>query len=426
MTTEQLYPIFTASKGICTDTRKIEAGTIFFALKGANFNGNEFAVKAIEAGCLWAVVDEKEHANHEKCIYVDDVLKSLQNLARHHRRQFDIPVLGITGSNGKTTTKELIGAVLEKKFNVLMTEGNLNNHLGVPFTLLRLTKNHDFAVIEMGANRPGDIKELAEIAEPDYGIITNIGAAHIEGFGSLQGVIETKTALYRWISKIEGLLFYNADDEVLVNELPGTKTFSYGELSGDVRGNLHNLTPFVQFSWSAADYKSDIVETQLVGKYNFYNFLAAVAIGCYFKVDKAEINEALRNYEPSNNRSQIKKTDRNILIVDCYNANATSMKAALESFHEVDHPSKIAILGDMLELGDISAEEHQYVVDFLVENNLKAILVGTEFEKTNHPFESFPTSANLIEENDFSKFSDHLVLLKGSRGIKLENLIPLL
>lgn len=423
MSIQELHKLFLASKGICTDTRKIESETIFFALKGANFNGNEFAVKAIEAGCNYAVIDEPQGEN-EKFILVDDVLETLQDLANYHRKQFDIPVLGITGSNGKTTTKELMGAVLSKKYNLLITEGNLNNHLGVPFTLLRMNSNHEIAIIEMGANKPGDIQELCEIAEPNYGIITNIGAAHIEGFGSIEGVAKTKTGMYRWINKSNGALFYNADDAMLQTYLPDVTLYSYGEKNGDVKGKLIKLDPFVNFSWSEGSYTSPTLRTNLVGRYNFMNYLTAVAIGNHFKVEEEDINSALTEYVPSNNRSQVQESDRNTLIVDCYNANATSMMAALESFNEVDHPNKLAIIGDMLELGEISLSEHQKMVDYLQQHQIKAILVGKEFGKTNYPFQWYENYEQLLQTENLEAIKSHLILLKGSRGIQLENIIP--
>ena len=301
MTIKELHNLFLESKGICTDTRKIESGTIFFALKGANFNGNEFAAKALEEGCLYAVIDEPQ-GDHDKLILVEDVLKCLQELSNYHRKQFNIPVIGITGSNGKTTTKELMGAVLDKKYNVLMTEGNLNNHLGVPFTLLKLNANHEIAIIEMGANKPGDIQELAEIAEPDYGIITNVGAAHIEGFGSIEGVLETKTGMYRWIEQADGRLFYNAEDEMLKSRLPAVERFSYGVEKGDLKGTLIGLDPFVKFKWNTENYESPDIKTNLVGKYNFLNFLLAASVGYQFEVSPEDINAALSEYVPSNNR----------------------------------------------------------------------------------------------------------------------------
>lgn len=423
MKIEELHQIFQESHGICTDTRKLESNTIFFALKGANFNGNEFAQQALEAGCLLAVVDEKEHVVSDKCVLVDSVLKTLQKLAQFHRRQFDIPVIGITGSNGKTTSKELIGAVLSQKYNVLMTEGNLNNHLGVPFTLLRLKPDDEIAIIEMGANKPGDIQELVEIAEPNCGIITNIGAAHIEGFGSLEGVIQTKTEMYRFIEQHNGTVIYNVDDEILQEHLGSIDTtFTYGD-DGEVSGELIKLNPFVNFKWSYGEYQSPELSSNLVGRYNFVNFLLAAAVGCYYEVAPEQINEALKNYVPSNNRSQVTRTDRNTLIVDCYNANATSMMAALESFNEIEHPKKFAILGDMLELGDISEEEHQKIHDYLLAHHIYAVLVGNEFSSIDSEYDTYKDVAAVTEDLDLNAVKDSLILLKGSRGIKLEQLI---
>lgn len=426
MNIEELYRLYLTCKGFSTDTRKLIPGSIFFALKGENFNGNEFAQSALDAGCSYAVIDEGEEVNH-RIIKVNDVLHTLQSLANYHRRQFNIPVLGITGSNGKTTSKELIGAVLKRKFNVLITEGNLNNHLGVPFTLLRLKEDHEVAIIEMGASKPGDIKELVEIAEPDLGIITNIGAAHIEGFGSLEGVIMTKTELYDYLAENGGLVFYNAEDEILVNKLPvNTEHFSYGTSSADVVGVLENLTPFVQFSWASSVYQSGVLNTNLVGRYNFTNFLAAAAVGTYFKVSGEEISAALSEYEPSNKRSQVTNTDRNTLIVDCYNANATSMTAALESFIEVNHPKKIVILGDMLELGHISGEEHQRIIDLIRLNGLEGILVGKEFAARKSTFKSYNNVDDLLKAENLGELNNSLILLKGSRGIRLESLLEYL
>ncbi|MFT4600830.1 MAG: UDP-N-acetylmuramoyl-tripeptide--D-alanyl-D-alanine ligase [Arenicella sp.] len=423
MEISELHKLFLVSDGICTDTRNLVPNTLFFALKGDNFNGNKFANEALAAGCNYSIVDEVEFSKGDKCILVESVLKTIQDLANYHRRRFDIPVLGITGSNGKTTTKELIGAVLEKKYNLLITTGNFNNQLGVPFTLLKLTKNHDFAVIEMGANKPGDIQELVQIAEPTHGIITNIGAAHIEGFGSLEGVIKTKTELYNYIASENGFLFYNAEDEVLMNEMPLTQNASYGESKGDVKGSLESLDPFVNFKWSEEGFQSGIINSKLVGRYNLSNFLAAVTIGRHFKVETNDIGLALSSYVPSNNRSQVTKTDRNTLIVDCYNANATSMKAALDSFSEMSGENKLAVLGDMLELGEISEVEHQKIADQVKSLGVDVYLVGAEFSKVNSDFEKFATVQDLLEKVDVNSLSNKLILLKGSRGIKLETLI---
>lgn len=424
MIIENLHQLFIQSSGICTDTRNIVKDSLFLALKGDSFNGNKFAVNAIEEGCRYAIIDEEEYNVHTNCILVDNVLKTLQDLAHFHRMQFNIPVLGITGSNGKTTSKELIGAVISKKYNVLMTQGNLNNHIGVPLTLLQLNKKHRFAIIEMGANKPKDIKELVDIAVPTHGIITNIGAAHLEGFGSLMGVINTKKELYDYISKNNGVLFYNNDDEILKNILPSnTENNDYGTKEETIKGELKELTPYVRFRWNfKSTYSSPILTTKLVGKYNFTNFIAAACIGKYFKVDNDKIGKALENYTPTNNRSQITEIDSNTFIVDCYNANPTSMLSALESFVEITHSKKIAILGDMLELGHYSKEEHQKIINYLTKHNIKALLVGTEFKKLNPTFKTFNSVDELILSEDL-KIKDSFILLKGSRGIKLEKIL---
>jgi UDP-N-acetylmuramoyl-tripeptide--D-alanyl-D-alanine ligase len=421
MKIEELHKLFLNADGISTDTRKLTPNSIFFALKGDNFNANQFAKQSIDEGCSYAVIDEKEFAISDQFILVEDVLKTLQDLANYHRRQFKIPVIGITGSNGKTTTKELIGAAISTTYNALITEGNLNNHLGVPFTLLRLNMDHEIAIIEMGASKPGDIKELSEIAEPTHGIITNIGAAHIEGFGSLDGVIKTKTELYNFIAQTNGILFYHSADSILTSKLPaGIQTISYGEKNGDITGHITELDPLVNFKWKENEYESPEIKTHIVGKYNFTNFLAAITIARFFEVSRESINEALSNYIPSNKRSQIEKTKRNTLIVDCYNANATSMMAALENFVAIPHKNKLAILGDMLELGPISEEEHQKIADYLRDKNIEVNFVGKEFGATKTTFKKYPHVNDLLAEKSLSKINDHLVLIKGSRGIRLE------
>lgn len=427
MQLEALYQCFLNSNGVTTDTRNLLSGGMFFALQGANFNGNKFANQALIEGCAYAVVDEEQESEDERIIFVDDVLLALQHLANHHRKQFKIPVIGITGSNGKTTSKELITAVLAEKFNTLSTIGNLNNHLGVPFTLLRLKANHEIAIIEMGANKPGDIKELVEIAEPTHGIITNIGAAHIEGFGSIEGVVKTKGEMYDFVEKKGGTLFYHTADETLNRILPkNLPVFSFGEFEGDIQGMITQQAPFVNFKWSTKGYQSPELHTNLVGRYNFTNFLLAIAVGTFFGVEPERINSAISNYVPSNNRSQITKTERNTLIVDCYNANATSMKAALESFVEMNAERKLVILGDMRELGDISKAEHQKIIDFIIANQLDAILVGDEMANVAGNLTHFQSSKALNDSNKLAYFENTLILLKGSRGIRLEEVIPAL
>lgn len=427
MTIQAIHHLFMASAGVTTDTRNLTKDGLFFALKGANFNGNEFAIHALNEGCAYAVVDEPQNTNDSRIILVDDVLLTLQKLAHYHRMQFNIPIIGITGSNGKTTSKELTGAVLSKKFNTLITVGNLNNHLGVPFTLLKLNEAHQLAIIEMGANKPGDIKELVEIASPTHGIITNIGAAHIEGFGSIEGVIKTKGEMYDFISAHEGTLFYHAADPVLTAILPeDVVLYSFGKKDADVNGELIAQNPFVSFQWNTKTYQSPILETHLVGRYNFTNFLLAAAVGNYFDVDPVLINEAITTYIPTNNRSQITKTERNTLIVDCYNANATSMKAALESLVEMEGQEKVLILGDMRELGPISIEEHKKIVEFIHTNKLNAFLVGEEMGKVANGIPHFNSWKELAKNSQFLAISNSLVLIKGSRGIRLEEVLPYL
>lgn len=427
MTIQAIHHLFMASAGVTTDTRNLTKDGLFFALKGANFNGNEFAIHALNEGCAYAVVDEPQKSDDSRIILVDDVLLTIQNLAHYHRMQFNIPIIGITGSNGKTTSKELTGAVLSKKFNALITAGNLNNHLGVPFTLLKLKEEHQLAIIEMGANKPGDIKELVEIASPTHGIITNIGAAHIEGFGSIEGVIKTKGEMYDFISAHEGTLFYHAADPVLTTILPeDVVLYSFGKKDADVNGELIAQNPFVSFQWNTRTYQSPILETHLVGRYNFTNFLLAAAVGNYFDVDPVLINEAITTYIPTNNRSQITKTERNTLIVDCYNANATSMTAALESLVEMEGQEKVFILGDMRELGPISIEEHKKIVEFIRTNNLNAFLVGEEMGKVANEIPHFKSWNELVKDSQFLAITNSLVLIKGSRGIRLEEVLPYL
>lgn len=421
---ETLYSYFLDSTGISTDSRNIHKDCFFVAIKGPAFNGNKFARQAMENGAKYAIVDEKEFEHpDENIFYVDNGLKFLQRLANHHRRQFDIPVIGITGSNGKTSTKELIAAVLSEKYNVLATKGNLNNHIGVPLTLLQLRDEHQIAVIEMGANHFGDIRELCGIAEPTHGIITNIGKAHLEGFKSFEGVLTTKKELYQAVEQAEGLIMYNADDPVLKDNLPvNTLLMSYGTSGAEITGKLERLTPFVELSWKKSGYVSPLLVTRLVGQYNFYNFLAAIAFGCLFEVEEDKINQAIERYEPTNKRSQVANTQKNMLILDCYNANPTSMRSALESFAKIEHPDKYFIIGDMLELGDESYAEHRAIIDLIDELKLKGITVGNEFSyfQSEHIEQEFVSAKELIEFLKTNPLKGKLILLKGSRGIGLE------
>lgn len=421
---ETLYSYFLDSTGVSTDSRNIHEDCFFVAIKGPTFNGNAFARQAIEKGAKYAIVDEKEFEHpDENIFYVDNTLVFLQRLANFHRNQFDIPVIGITGSNGKTSTKELIAAVLSESYRVLATKGNLNNHIGVPLTLLQLNNTHEIAVIEMGANYFGDIKELCEIAEPTHGIITNIGKAHLEGFKSFEGVLKTKKELYDSIEQAEGLIMYNADDSVLKENLPvNTLLMSYGTNNAEITGDLERLTPFVELTWSKLGYNSPLLKTHLVGQYNFYNFLAAIAFGNLFEVPEDKINSAIENYEPTNKRSQVSKTEKNTLILDCYNANPTSMRSALESFAKIEHPKKFIIIGDMLELGSESEKEHKEILSLVEELKLEGITVGKEFAhfQSTSIIKQFDSTKELISYLVDNPLTDQLILLKGSRGIGLE------
>lgn len=424
-----LYELFQTSTGVETDTRKIQKGCLFFCLKGANFDGNTFAEEAIKLGAIGAVIDNPQYEIKGKTILVEDVLLALQNLARHHRNQFNIPVIGITGSNGKTTSKELISTVLATQYQVHYTKGNFNNHIGVPLTLLQLDKTHEIAVIEMGANKPGDIKELVEIALPTHGIITNIGRAHLEGFKSLEGVIRTKTELFDFLAQNKAHIFANKQDEIIVGKLPATTRNHFYNDDHELGGSLLKLTPFVEMEWFEPGYSSPAIQTNLVGEYNFINFLAAIRIGRFFGVSPENCNKAISGYEPTNNRSQVTKTNKNTLIVDCYNANPTSMRSALSSFAKIDTHAKIFILGDMREMGDDAPMVHEEVIQQTIDLRLSGFFIGEEFLKFKgmHPNAIFLKSTEpLIEHFTQNPPADLLILLKGSRGISLEKVIPYL
>lgn len=422
---KNIINLFYETTGVCTDTRKISKDCLFLCLKGDNFNGNTFAEQALKNRAKFVIVDEPEYQTSEHIFLVDNVLSFLQKLANHHRRRFNIPVIGITGSNGKTSSKELIKTVLSKKFNVLATEGNLNNHIGVPLTLLRLKEEHEIAIIEMGANRFKDIEELCLIAEPNYGIITNIGKAHLEGFKNYEGVLQTKLELFHSVEQHHGQIIVNGDDEILLNSVPkNISKYTYGQnKTNDIIGELVHLSPFVEMRWSKTGYTSNIISTQMIGKYNFYNFLAAIAFGVKFEIEPKKINEAISEYTPINNRSQIKKTDNNTLILDCYNANPTSMQSALESFAMIDHPNKIFVIGDMLELGNEAEQEHKNILELTKKLGVNGYVVGPIFTKiTNDKSKAFSTTTLAMEYFEKSAQKNALILLKGSRGIGLEKL----
>ncbi|MDR0232255.1 MAG: UDP-N-acetylmuramoyl-tripeptide--D-alanyl-D-alanine ligase [Dysgonamonadaceae bacterium] len=426
----ELYKIYKQNPVITTDTRKCVPYSMFFALKGENFDGNDYIEQALEQGCAYVVGDNPElPKNNHHIIPVKNVLHTLQELARFHRRTLQIPVIGITGTNGKTTTKELIAAVLSSKYNVLYTQGNLNNHIGVPLTLLSMTEKHDIAVIEMGANHLGEIAELAAIAEPNYGLITNVGKAHLEGFGSFENVIKTKSELYHFLGKTGGKIFINQDNPYL-NAVPvdAEKTY-YGTQPGIfIRGEIvESDSPFLTLKWFI-DQQGYEVKTQLIGNYNFENVLAAAAIGTYFKVEPDKICEALTNYSPQNNRSQLLETSKNHLIVDAYNANPTSMLASLENFSKMRFSHKAVILGDMKELGKDSVSEHQKILDFIDKAQFeKVFLCGEIFsDLSKNKYPSFPHVEQLVEDLKNENLKEYYILIKGSRGIKLEKVIDYL
>ena len=429
MNLSALYQIFLDCQLVTTDSRNCPEGPLFIALKGESFNGNAFAGKALETGCAYAIIDEPEYAveGDQRYILVDDCLQTLQQLANYHRRQLGTQVIGITGTNGKTTTKELISAVLSQSHNILYTLGNLNNHIGVPSTLLRLKAEHDLAVIEMGANHPGEIKFLSEIVEPDCGIITNVGKAHLEGFGSFEGVIKTKGELYDFLRKKEGsTVFIHHDNAYLMNIAGGLNLIPYGtEDDLYVNGRITGNSPYLTFEWKAGKAGETYqVQTQLIGEYNFPNALAAITIGLFFGVEAAKINEALAGYTPQNNRSQLKKTNDNTLIIDAYNANPTSMMAALQNFRNMEVPHKMLLLGDMRELGAESAAEHQKIADYIKECDFEEVwLVGEQFAAAEHSFKTYPNVQEVIKELETNKPKGYTILIKGSNGIKLSSTV---
>ncbi|WP_294628643.1 UDP-N-acetylmuramoyl-tripeptide--D-alanyl-D-alanine ligase [uncultured Bacteroides sp.] len=429
MNLTDLYPIFQKCQSVTTDSRNCPEGSLFIALKGESFNGNAFAEKALDSGCAYAIIDEAAYAAEGDCRYilVDDCLQTLQQLANYHRRQLGTRVIGITGTNGKTTTKELISSVLCKAHNVLYTLGNLNNHIGVPLTLLRLKPEHDLAVIEMGANHQGEIKFLCGIAEPDYGIITNVGKAHLEGFGSFEGVIKTKGELYDFLRKKgESTVFIHHDNPYLMNIANGLDLVSYGTQEGlYINGRITDNSPFLTFEWKAGkEGETHQVRTQLIGEYNFANALAAITIGRFFGVEAQKIDEALAEYTPQNNRSQLKKTADNTLIIDAYNANPTSMMAALQNFRNMTVPHKMLLLGDMRELGTESAAEHQKIADYIKESNFEQVwLVGEQFAVAQHSFKTYANVQEVIKELETHKPKGYTILIKGSNGIRLSSTV---
>jgi UDP-N-acetylmuramoyl-tripeptide--D-alanyl-D-alanine ligase len=429
MNIADLYELYLSHPNVTTDSRNCPNNSLFFALKGENFNGNQYATLAIQKGAAYAIVDEKQFAIDERYILVENVLLTLQDLARFHRQKLAIPVLGITGSNGKTTTKELCAAVLQQKYNLHYTKGNLNNHIGVPLTILGIQPSVEFAIIEMGANHPGDIKELVEIAQPNYGIITNVGRAHLEGFGSFEGVIKTKKELFDFIIQTNGKVFIDCDNPYLNTMAVGTEQVCYGSKSDCyVTGKIKHASPFVSFEWTNNDSQAQVIQTSLIGEYNLSNLLAAVTVGSYFGVTPEQCKLGIESYVPENNRSQFVRTAKNELILDAYNANPTSMEAAIRNFKNItSHLSKMVILGDMFELGKEAKVEHQKIVDLLQELKFEQVLlVGELFAQTHSSYIRFQTGEQVIsylQEKDFQGFS---ILIKGSRSMKMERAVDFL
>lgn len=428
---ETLYRHFVQSCGVTTDTRRCDPGMMFFALRGDNFDGNSYAAKALEMGCSCVVVDNPQYVveGDGRILLVEDSLKALQQMARHHRRQLGTPIVGITGTNGKTTTKELVAAVLAKRYHILYTQGNLNNHIGVPLTLLGLTREHEMAIVEMGANHPGDIKELVDIAEPDYGLITNVGLAHLQGFGSLEGVIRTKGEMYDYLRTTpRRTIFLNRDNEFLKGIAHGLETVTYGQThDADTQGELVACDPYLRFRWRRGRGEWHQVSTQLIGSYNIDNALCAAAVGCHFGVDEVAVSEALAAYTPHNNRSQLTITPHNRLVVDAYNANPTSMKAALDNFSQMQVPRKMAILGDMKELGQATAQAHQEIVDRLDGCGFDEVwLVGEAFAQTRHTQRTFADVEEVKVALQENLPKDFCILIKGSNSMKLASLVTLL
>jgi len=423
----ELYQYYKQSYTVSTDTRKISNGCLFFALKGDNFNGNKFANEAIAKGAAFAVVDEVAYQTLPNIILVKDVLETLQILATYHRKQLAIPIIALTGSNGKTTTKELINAVLSKKYNTTATIGNLNNHIGVPLTLLAMTPNTEIGIVEMGANHLKEIEFLCEIAQPDYGYITNFGKAHLEGFGSVEGVIQGKTELYQYLNAEHKKVFVNINDAIQVEKSLEMQGITFGNNNADTIVKLIDANPFVKIKFEDVN-----INSQLIGSYNFNNIAAAIAVGSHFKVDKEDISHAIENYIPNNNRSQIIERGSNKIILDAYNANPSSMKVALENLSDLTDDRKIAILGDMFELGNDADLEHQFIVDLT--NNLqidKTYLIGEHFYKTNCNSEQ---KKKIYLFKSYDDFKDHFsnlnnqnttVLIKASRGMALERVLDL-
>ncbi|WP_158828667.1 UDP-N-acetylmuramoyl-tripeptide--D-alanyl-D-alanine ligase [Mucilaginibacter lacusdianchii] len=435
MQIQQLYQLYLQHPVISTDTRKIARGSMFFALKGDKFDANTFAQQALEAGAAYAVIDNADFKTDDRCILVDDVLSTLQDLARHHRRQLQIPVIGLTGTNGKTTTKELINAVLSQQFNTLATQGNLNNHIGVPLTILSIKPEHEMAVIEMGANHQKEIELLCTIAQPSHGLITNVGKAHLEGFGGVEGVKKGKGELYDYLKASGGVAFVHADSMALLEmqetrDLENVVYYGTKSLLNTVIGTLTSNAPFLSLAWGKQNTPTQYaVNSQLTGEYNLPNILAAICIGDYFKLNPEQINQGITEYQPKNNRSQIVKTATNTLICDYYNANPSSMVVAIDNLAKMQAAHKVMILGDMFEMGLEAAAEHEAIIKIALETVANSyIFIGEEFylQRQNYQATFYRTAEEAIAALQTVPITNSTVLIKGSRGMALERLVQFL
>ncbi len=429
----EFYKIFRQSTGVSIDSRQIKPGNIFVALKGENFDGHQYVRKALKDGALMTVIDNPDFfIAEDKTYLVDNTLIFLQTLANFHRRKLAIPILAITGTNGKTTTKELCYAVLSEKLQVQATKGNLNNHIGVPLSLLSLHEGTEIGIIEMGANHRGEIEALCRIAEPTLGIITNIGKAHLEGFGSFEGVLKTKKELFDYlVKKNADIIFYNSDDKYLSTIIPlSLRHISYGTAKADIIGKINSGGITINMEWKRKEKSYwNLVNTQLVGDYNLSNILAAVSLGLYFNVARLSIQKAISEYKPSNQRSQIIQHQKNKIILDAYNANPVSMAKALSNFIKIKSKlHKTAILGDMYELGSYAAEEHQIIINLALETSaIHFIFIGKEFFRYRNPsFLFFENKNDFLSHSNKQSFDNELILIKGSRGMKLEEIIEYL
>jgi UDP-N-acetylmuramoyl-tripeptide--D-alanyl-D-alanine ligase len=426
MKIEQLYQLFLQYPSIQTDTRKLKQGDIFFALKGPNFNANQFASHALASGAAYVVIDEQPAEMNDRFILVEDVITTLQELAKYHRQQFNIPFIGITGSNGKTTTKELVSTVLATHYKTYTTEGNLNNHIGIPLTLLRVQKDAEMAVIEMGANHQKEIESYCTYVLPTHGIITNCGKAHLEGFGGMEGVRKGKGELFDYLKNNNGTAIIFSDYDYLQEMSKGiSNIFSYGTREADVTGEAIASEPFLQVKLTSG-IDLEQVNTNLVGEYNLPNVLCAVAIGKFFNVPGEKIKSAIENYTPSNSRSQMIENGSNHIILDAYNANPSSMKAAIENFAKINASKKVLMLGAMMELGEESISEHESIVQLLQQYSWSnVVLVGGDYAKLSHPFTFFTDAGKAKEWFQQQQFSNSYILIKGSRSMKMEKVLEI-